>query len=465
MKNIYFIITLFLSMPAMAQPQNDEETLLTQKTAAYSFANKLDLALDNANALVKKFPKTENFLVLASTYELRKDFVNADKYYKTALQSAGDNAAAVYHDLSFVMYRRKDVKNAIAYAHESLARKANQDSLHYFLATIYDSLKNIDSANWHYTRAYQLNNNNTDYLKEMYRIHYSNGMVRESLPYLEKVVILDTSDRQTKITLATGYVELDEYKKAVPLLQIPVGDSTAADSIYYMLAKCNLELGDSLTAVLNVEKAILLSKAPDIKHYDMLLEIYAAQGQYNNMLRVYEEGDKKGFAPYKQWISDYRESVDTMRIIYKDMDNGDVAPKLYLLGKLYLQINDFANSLKVLADFETVGGALTDSLYSLRAVADLNLNHMAEAKTNIEEAIRLAPANEDYRMLLMLIEYRLKNYQSVVNLSKQRQAKTGAKTYEHKETEDYLLYKSYQAMGNGKEAAGYHKSYQQHYKN
>lgn len=464
-QNMHFIAAaafLFLSWPVMAQPQNDEETLLKQKTAAYTYANKLDQALTNASALVKQYPKTENYLVLASTYEIRKEFDNADKYYYMALQSAGDKAAAVYHDLSFVMLRRNDLNAAIAYAHECLVRNPQQDSLHYFLATIYRSQDKIDSANYHYTRAYELNNNNTDYLKEMYALNYINGMVRESLPYLEKVVAIDTTDRQTRITLASGYIELEEYRKAIPLLQIPFGDSTAADSMYYMLAKCNIELGDSLNAVLNLEKAIMLSKTPDFKHYDMLVQVYAAQGQFNNMLKVYEEGEKKGFKNYRQWIAEYRESVDTMRIIYKHISEGEVAPKLFLLGKLYLKINDFRNSLQVLGDFETVGGALTDSLYSLRALANMNLNHMAEAKTNIEEAIRLAPANEDYRLLLMLIQYRLKNYQEVVNLAKQRQGMITVKVNQHKEVEHYLLFRSYQAMGMRQEAAGHHKSFQQH---
>lgn len=450
-----------LVIPTISQTKGLEESLLKQKAAAYTFAGKFDSAFYFGKQLVSKFPNTNNYLLLGSIYEIKKEPTNADIYYEKAIKSSDKNTFHVYSDLAYVAHRRGELSKMFTYTHRSLELDLDQPELHYFIGSIYDSLGQSDSANYHFTKAYSLDSNNTEYLKKMYTIYYKKGFVRESLFFLERVTQLDTLDHKSKITLANGFAEVEDYKKAIFFLNYPISKNWANDSDYYALSKCYLNLGDTINGIISLEKAISLLIIPKIIYYDELIHIYASLGQYGKMLEIFQEGARKGIYSFQQWMDSYKEKVDTMSHIYLNLEQGNPATHLFDLGKLYFAINDYQNCLKVLNDYQLIGGMQTDTLFALISSCNFNLNRNSEAKNYIEKAINLSPLNEDYKLLLLLILYKLKNYQEVINISRNFSVKNRELTIQKNEMDNYLLFKSYNALGLSKEAAVYHKAFQE----
>ncbi|MEO6722834.1 MAG: hypothetical protein ABIN67_20875 [Ferruginibacter sp.] len=458
---VYTVLGTYLAQPAICQVSRPEEPLLKQKTAAYTFANKLDSALLFCKILVAKFPGTENYLFLGSVYEIKKDIANADIYYEKAIKSSGDNASKVYSSLAYVSFRRGKFSKAFRYGNMSLGLLPQQPELHYFIGNVYDSLANEDSASYHYSKAYQLDTNNTEYLRKMYNLYYKEGYVRESLTYLEKVINIDVFDGQSKLALANGFIELDEYNKAIKLLKDQIDINAMTDSGYFALAKCYLNLGDTLNGIISLKKAISFSYKPNVAYYDELSHVYADLGQYGAMLEIYQEGSKKGFYNYQQWIQSYKEKLDTMTRIYQVIEQGNANAHLFNLGNLYFAINDFRNCLKVLTDYKLANGKQTDSFFCLLSICYMNLNKNTEAKIYIQEAIKLSPANEVFRALLTLILYRLKSYQEIIDISKNFPTKNKDIAVFTNAVDNYLLFKAYYALGFSKEAAVCHKVFQE----
>jgi tetratricopeptide (TPR) repeat protein len=451
--------SFFVAISASAQINHPDETLLRQKAAAYTFANKLDSALYFAKKLISAYPNTENLVLLGSVYELKKDLAMADLYYGKALESAGSEIFKLYADLAQVQYRRGSTTKAIEYANRSLQINAQQPSLHFLLGSIYQATDNIDSANRHFELAYRQDDHDTGYAKKMYSVYYRQGQLDQAVPILEKLVTENPSDHASRLSLANVLVELDQYDKAFPLVEHPKGDSIDRD--YFILATCYLNLGDTTNAILSIQKAISFSKKPEPVYYELLVQVYAATGRFGNMLEAMKTASTAGLNNYSQWLQSYQQKLDTIAVLYRSIGSGDPASVLLNLGKLYFSIRDYKNSLKVLTDYLTVGGPANDQVFALLAVACMNLKRNEEARQYIEHAIQLSPSNEDYQQVLTLIHYRLKDYSSVVGSVNKLRLSTTGKPAGISDIDRYLLFKSYHALGSLSEAAQYHRAFQQ----
>lgn len=444
-------------MVVRAQNAPSEEAALKQKAAAYVTGRKLDSALYFSKKLIDQYPTAGNHLLAGSVYEIRKDRVNADKSYNKAVEVAGKDLYKVYSDLGLVMLKRTDTVKAIEYENASLSLNREQPDVHYFLGGLYEVRNATDSANYHFTQAWRQDSTNTVYLQKMYAIAYAGGDMAIALPYLEKAVAIDGKDERARTTLVYGYLEIDAFAKALGLLNKKIADTLAGDVDYFNLARCYLNLGDTANGVSALRQAIVFSPQVNSTYYEELVQVLAALGQHKELLTVYTAGAAAGMEAYQAWLRGYQEAVASMDSIYKGIQADNATTSLFQLGKLYISIQDFTNSLKVLQDYQAAGGVLHDSLYSLLAISYVSLNKYAQAKESIEKALALTPSNEDYKMLLLSILYRLKDYEGVISTIGGIQALRQKDGRREEATMGYLLFKSHYGLGRVREAAAYHK--------
>lgn len=444
-------------MVVLAQSISPEEVELKQKAAAYVTGRKLDSALYFSKKLVAQYPGAGNHLLTGSVYELRNDKVNADKSYNKAVEVAGKDLYKVYSDLGLVMLKRMDTVKAIEYEHASLSLNEAQADVHYFLGGLHEVRHAIDSANYHFTQAWRQDSTNTIYLQKMYAIAYAAGDMAAALPYLEKAVAIDGRDEQARNTLVYGYLEIDAFSKALGLLNQKIADTLAGAVDYFNQARCYLNLGDTTNGLSALRQAIAFSVQVNNTYYDELVQVLAAQGQHKQLVTVYEAGAAAGIEAYQAWLRGYQEAVTGMDSIYKGIQGSNAATSLFQLGKLYISIQDYTNSLKVLQDYQAAGGAQHDSLYSLLAISYVSLNKYAQAKESIEKALALAPANEDYKLLLLSILYRLQDFSGVISTIGDIQVLQQKDGRKEEAAMGYLLFKSHWGLGHVREAAAYHK--------
>jgi tetratricopeptide (TPR) repeat protein len=457
LNSLFTLLACGFFMVAPAQGITTDEASLKQRAAAYVTGRKLDSALYFSKKLSELYPTAGNYLLTGSVYELRNDKTNADKLYSKAIDVAGKELYKVYSDLGLVMLKRKDTAKAMSYEYASLGLFSSQPGVHYFLGGLHEVRNTVDSAHYHFTQAWLLDSTNSVYLKKMYAITYPAGNVATALRYLEKALAMDSTDKEARSTLVYGYLEVDAFDKALVLLKKQMSDTLAGNVDYFNLARCYLNLGDTANGIPALQQAIALSAAVNTTYYDELVNVLAAQGQHKNMLEVYVAGAAAGMEGYQQWLAAYGEAITEMKRIYKYMDATNTTTSLYQLGKLYLSVQDYTNSLKVLQDYQTAGGQPSDSLFSLLAVGYLSLNHYAQAREAIDKALVISPGNEDYQLLLLSILYRMKDYKEVIA------AIDGTQVLQQKGKKDgdaplrrYLLFKSHWALGHVKEAALYH---------
>ncbi len=406
----------------------------------------------------KKENTQKKAFLLATLYESKKDTINANAYFFKALGAPGADSGHIYYLLSMTYYHRDNILTAKDQLVTALHYDPSQAQWHFILGKFYDYLKNKDSAISCYQDAYNLEPENLNYIQAMYSAFRNKGMIRESLPLLEKWAKIDSTTLQSRLTLAVQWIDLDSFTKAASLLRLLNKDFPANDSIYYNLAICALELGDSVTGLQTLRQAINLSPHANAQYYDLLINVYEAEGQLDQMLATIQQAAQKGLSNYVTWLNVY----ETSRRETKRVDSiltHDTKPEqlkdLFLLATLSLFQKDDANTLNRIKEYLQWGGLLTDSLLYIKCIAELGLGHLSGAKTSIQEAIKISPSNSEYKALFATILYRSKNYNELTQIL--QNLSPGGNTLFDAKDQDALLFKSYTLLGDtGKALQFYH---------
>ena len=442
-------ILLLAGPSSFAQSSLATDTIYRFAVAGYLSVGKVDSAIYAANQLNAQNPANQKELLLGTLYEIKNDTVSANRYYSQALANPSANPARIYHMMGMAAYRRGQTTSARDYVLRSLQYDSSQDGEYFLLGRLYTQLEDGDNAQASYLHAWRLNNHQAVYAQALFSAYQGQGKVRSSLPYLKQWASPRTASVQSRIALATQYMGLDSFAAARPLLQSLLQSAPRNDTLWYDLAVCSLELQDTAAALTALQQAIGLSAVPAHLYYDRLIAVYEAKGQQDRLLTTFRQGASKGFADYAQWLAQYDSSWMETRVILPLLPAASRAQQVQYFHELARQAlarKDDIQALAWLAEYQGQRGKMTDSLWEMKAAAELNLGYAQQARQDIEEALRITPGDATGTLLLTGILYRQRDYgQLTQTLLSMNQARVVAMPPGNRNA---LLFKAYTQLGD-----------------
>jgi tetratricopeptide (TPR) repeat protein len=174
-------------------------------------------------------------------------------------------------------------------------------------------MRKVDAALGNFTKAYQLEPNNNDVVKELSSLYFNNRQFQKAIDLTQKCSTCPDADR----IMGMSYYNLEDYGKAVNLLQKAIGKNDKDGEAAYTLGRTYLELENEKNAIPQFQKAIALEPSRNVWMYELGL-IYYNQDDYKNALKYF---NMAGDAGYNK-TNDYYENVGFAQLYTGDTQTG-----------------------------------------------------------------------------------------------------------------------------------------------
>ncbi len=249
--------------------------------------------------------------IIGSTYFIMKDYENAEKYQKLALEKGFSH---VEIDLAYTYNRLKQYDKAVKIFKKYADLKTPKYVIE--LARIYVLMSDYPNSIKYYKKAIK-NNTNSNILGELGDVYYYNRDINEAVEYYKKVVEKEESIEYL-YKLGSIYVDTGKYAEGVEALKKPADDDYN-DAIYYLgIAYFMLEKYDRAKYYLEKE----------------LLSGITAAGYYLGKICLI----KKDYTKAEKY---YLECVGGCTCNCYSVSSGK-----FELATLYYFLNDFSKALK-----------------------------------------------------------------------------------------------------------------------
>ena len=218
--------------PDSAEAHAQLSRLLAAKDQYEDAAREMGLAVRLSPDTAEYALRLAEILILWKQYPTAIEFLGAIKHRFGKLLE-------YQYKLGLTYFALRHIPEAIA-VFENLAREhPDLDLVQYFLGNVYQTTGAFDKAEPHYKRAIELNPKQASYyaaLAQMLR-KGSTDRTEEALTYLEKALMLDPQDIQSKLGLGLCYEKKRDYAKAQSLLEAVVQQQTDLVPAHVALAR------------------------------------------------------------------------------------------------------------------------------------------------------------------------------------------------------------------------------------
>ncbi len=191
-----------------------------------------------------------------------------------------------------------DQKNAQAYIENG---KANLE------------MRKIDAALGNYTKAYELQPGNNDVVKELSSLYFNNHQFQKAIELAQKCNNCADVDR----IIGMSYYNLEDYGKAVNLLQKAIAKDDKDAEAAYTLGRTYLELENEKSAIPQFQKAVELAPTRNEWMYELGL-IYYSQDDYKDALKYFDMAVAGGYNK----TNDFYENYGFAQLYIGDIENG-----------------------------------------------------------------------------------------------------------------------------------------------
>ena len=174
-------------------------------------------------------------------------------------------------------------------------------------------MRKVDAALGNFTKAYQLEPNNNDVVKELSSLYFNNRQFQKAIDLTQKCSSCPDADR----IMGMSYYNLEDYGKAVNLLQKAISKNDKDAEAAYTLGRTYLELENEKNAIPQFQKAIALEPSRNVWMYELGL-IYYNQDDYKNALKYF---NMAGDAGYNK-TNDFYENVGFAQLYTGDIQTG-----------------------------------------------------------------------------------------------------------------------------------------------
>lgn len=174
-------------------------------------------------------------------------------------------------------------------------------------------MRKIDAAMGNFVKAYQLQPNNNEVVKQLSSLYFDNHQYQKAIDMVQKCSNCSDADR----IMGMSYYNLEDYGKAVNLLQKAISKDDKDAESAYTLGRTYLELENEKNAIPQFQRAIVLEPARNVWMYELGL-IYYNQDDYKNALKYF---NLAGDAGYNK-TNDFNENVGFAQLYTNDTQNG-----------------------------------------------------------------------------------------------------------------------------------------------
>lgn len=174
-------------------------------------------------------------------------------------------------------------------------------------------MRKVDAAMGDFTKAYQLQPNNNEVVKELSTLYFDNHQFQKAIDLTQKCSNCPDADR----IMGMSYYNLEDYGKAVILLQKAISKDDKDAESAYTLGRTYLELENEKNAIPQFQRAIALEPSRNVWMYELGL-IYYSQDDYKNALKYLNMADVAGYNK----TNDFYENVGFAQLYTGDIQNG-----------------------------------------------------------------------------------------------------------------------------------------------
>ncbi len=170
----------------------------------------------------------------------------------------------------------------------------------------------MDPAMANFTKAYELDPNNSEVIKELSTLYFNNRQFQKAIDLAQKCSSCPDADR----IMGMSYYNLEDYGKAQTLLQKALAKNDKDGEAAYTLGRTYLELENEKNAIQFYQKAISIEPERNVWIYELGL-IYYNQEDYKNALQYFNMAGDKGYNK----TSDYYENAGFAQLYAGDAEN------------------------------------------------------------------------------------------------------------------------------------------------
>ena len=199
--------------------------------------------------------KDEIFVDLAMEYEAAKDFKNAVRILKQALETNPNNEVAIY-ELAFCYDQMEDFDSAIKCYSDFIDENPYSFTAWYNLGNAYSKLENFEKAIWAYDYCLLINEDFSPAYFNLGNAYLSEEKYALSIQNFEKCIELDGEDGLTLCYLGECYEQLGDYVLAKKYYHESLGLMPELSDAWLGLGIVQDLEGDVVGAISFIEKAI-----------------------------------------------------------------------------------------------------------------------------------------------------------------------------------------------------------------
>ena len=378
------------------------------------------------SALKLQLSEIEKKAALVNLANIFDDYLHynlAVKYLQKALE-VDKKDGLIYHNLGIVYKHNNKYQKAVDAL--LLAVKYNKKFVKSYLslASLYFYLNNYSKALLYYTRAGNLNPDDSEIMYNKGICFFKLKKKDKGIKALEKIIsseyLSDEIKNEASKSLGNYFAQEGNYEKSLFYFKKAIEFKDEYD-VHYRLATLYKFNGKYDKAMSHFEKAYKLNAKSDntIKN---LAELYLRFGEYDKALKHYKYLTRHYKAKTEILLlmgdiylkkDDIHQAVSSYKKALEFSPTPDEAKIAYVnLGNLYLKLKNYTEALKLYNKALEIDKLDTNILYNISLVY-LENNDFENALENLNKAIKLDPDN----MQLYLIKSRLLFQEDKIDLS------------------------------------------------
>lgn len=174
-------------------------------------------------------------------------------------------------------------------------------------------MRKIDGALVNFIKANQLQPANAVAIKELSSLYFNNRQFEKAIDMVQQCKNCENADR----IIGMSYYQMEEYGKAVPVLQRALTKNSADAEVTYTLGRTYLELEDEKNSIPYYRKAVELDTTKNVWMYELAL-MYYNMDQYADALKYFTKAANAGYTK----SNDFYENIGFAYLYNNDVENG-----------------------------------------------------------------------------------------------------------------------------------------------
>jgi len=271
-----------------AQPYSPEGYLL--RARAEIALQKYSEAGEDAQEAAKRAPDAPGPLVQLGNIQLaQKHFADAEKFYQQALDKNPSSADGL-NGLMNTYFAQKQFDKAIAAANAQIAKSPNNSIFYDLLATaLYDSKNDYAAAETALRKAIDLDKNNVDALEKLGKVEVKRGNADQALALYQQSIQQNPHEPMFYILAGELYEARQNWDQAKSMYQqalsVSPDNPQASNNLAYLL----LQQGGNVDLALNMAQAARRGMPNSPNFADTLGWAYYQKGIYQSAINQFQE--------------------------------------------------------------------------------------------------------------------------------------------------------------------------------